>query len=289
MYSDFIKSLPVDSKSYENLLVKGLKLPLCDLNDSLAQAIGNYFVKKENLVVFTSPFQGKLKAIHEVLEFLKKDSKRIAIITNENQFNLISKLIDVPVFTNCNFVENMNYECPVYEHLIFYNTDVIMSENVHISCFYDFIGLYETSKFKNFISEKIAKNFTENFIFTTICKYPIKKNLEFVFGTADNIKHLSVVPKVNTILYHKNELNSPVERHLSTNSLISDIPNFIRCERFVYFDIELTSLLSVIDQVDHVVILYTKNDFNLLPDVVKIAQSKGIEIPSSILSIVNGN
>lgn len=277
MYSDFIKNLPLKPKAFENFLIKGLKVPICDLNSPLAQAIGNYFLKKENIFVFTSPFQGKLESIEEVTTKLLVS---FAIITDKNYFKQVKETVTGPVYLNTDF-KNPND----FEHLIFYNVEIPSNINgVHISGFYTFKALYDPSLYKTFISQKL-ENLPNNFIYTTICKYPNKKKVEFVFGTAENIKHLAFPLNKNQVIYHQKPLAPAPEKYFKDSNLIREVPEVIPFEKFIFYDLNPQILPSVLDQVDSIVIVYTKSDFGILQEVVTILQDKKLEVPEPIIKI----
>jgi hypothetical protein len=279
MYSDFVKNLPKKSKDFENFLVKGLRAPLAKMDSPLAQVIFNYFNKKENFLVFTSPFSGKLEAIEEIAKSLHN----FVILTNKTQLEDVSKRVNGPVFS-----EDNSIDLTKFDHVILYNTKIDLTiKNVHISGFYDYVGLYNPSEYKSYVNSFLIN---ENINFTTICKYPHNKEVEFIFGTDNKIKHLAIVnsklnsTQSNTMIYCQNEVNSLIKNYLIKSGEI--LQDFKKCEKLIFYDLNADLLQEVLEKIDKVTIIYTIEDFEKLSETVTILKGLGVVIPDFILELV---
>lgn len=281
MYSSFIKNLPQKPNSFENFMVKGLKVPPCELDSPLSQLIGNYFTEKENIAVFTSSSQEKLEAIKEITSKLLS---KFAIITDKANYNSIMSIISSPVFLISEFTHFNDFD-----YLIFYNVKVPSKiENIHISCFYTFKGLYNPENYKEYISNFMG-NFPTDLITTIISKYPNMKKVEFIFGTSEEIKYLSIPQNETGLIFFKIPLLPSAEKYFASSNLASELSESLNTSKLIFYDLDASLVPFVLDRIDHVVFIYTKSDFPVLSEIVKIVQEKGLDIPDSIKKLTSFN
>lgn len=284
MYDEFIENLPSSLKSSETFMVKGLKLPLYASENVVAKAIGNYYIRRENLVVFTSPLSGKFTGILEMV----KNLQNYVIIVNEplSEFKIP---LDGPI--NMVFVKEYNFAKNTANHLIFYNTKIPFEEleykKTHISVFYDYIGVFNPTEYKNHIQDQISY-FPDDFIFTILCKYPRQKRVEFVFGTDNSVKHLSISNRESSCFVFCNDSVQPaVRQHFSSQKItvLNKIPRLFKAGKLIFYDIEIDLIVKAIEMIDQIVIIYTKDEFDVLRRICKILQDKEIAIPEAVLRV----
>lgn len=294
MYEEFISNLSTTEKYNERFLVKGLKLSFSDSEDPLSKIADEYYLKKENILVFGSPLSGKLTGIVEIVKKLQN----YIILTDKDAIKYFEECCkDINVECGADF----DFENNSLEFIIFYNLQIPFDRlkntkkytDLHLSGFYDYIGLYNPNSFKDYIS-KFTENFPADFTFTTISKYPQKKIVQFIFGTEDSIKHLSIQgisenKQEICLLYSKCEFTELQLKYFDSQNvtLISSIPNDIKANKFIFYDINIELFDTIIDRVDSVYVIYTKNEFDILKDVVNIAERKGIPIPETIKKLTN--
>lgn len=278
MYDDFIAGLPISQKTVDRFMVKGIKLPLFDSDDSLIQITWNYYVKGLDFALFTSPCSGKFSAILEI----KKKLKNGIILSKKEECEGFEDITDIDTF---------DFERHEAEFLIFYNVEIpfekIEGKKVHISCFYDYKGLYDNTEFKEYAKDIIP----EEKAMTIICKYPRKKSVEFLFGTDDTVKHLSIVGgNGKWVLYMKNRPVSAVSNYFEKQNIkvIERIPKDFKASRLVFYDIDLEGIRSALYRVDYITIVYTEKEFEMLKNISELLKEFKIEVQESVLKLTEG-
>lgn len=292
MYEEFISSLPITEKHSEKFLVKGLRLPFSDSEDPLSKIADEYYLKRENIFVFGSPLSGKITGILEIV----KKIQNYVILTDADSTKYFKEHSSNVKIECC---DAFDFENSAHEFIIFYNTqipfDKINYKSVHLSGFYDYVGLFNPELFRDYIS-KVTESFPADFIYTTISKYPQKKTVQFIFGTDGGIKHLCVQgisehKNDMCLLYSKCEFPDLQLRYFESQNVnvISSIPKNIKANKLIFYDIDLDLFNAVIDRIDKVFVIYTKDEFNILNDVVNIVDSKNIEVSETLRKLIETN
>ncbi|KAM0681523.1 hypothetical protein GINT2_000035 [Glugoides intestinalis] len=258
-------------------MVKGIKLPLFDTDSSLIQITWNYYVKRVDFALFTSPCSGKFSAILEI----KRKLKNGIILSKKGECTTSEEVVDINAF-------DFDGELPSY--LIFYNVGMIPFEKikekkVHISCFYDYKGLYDSTKFKEYVKEAVP----EEKALTVICKFPRKKSVDFLFGTDDSVKHLCIIGENdNSVVYTKNTPTPVVLKYFEKQNIrmVDSITSDFKANKLVFYDIDLAGIQNALYRVDYITVVYTEKDFDTLKKVSSLLRDVGIEVQESILKII---
>ncbi|ELA42305.1 uncharacterized protein VICG_00705 [Vittaforma corneae ATCC 50505] len=295
MYEEFVEDLPVLQKSTETFLIKGLKLPFYASSNTIVKVVGNYYFRKENFVLFASPCSGKLIGILEMVKSLR-DYVVLTDRKTREQFDT-RNICD----NNIILADGFNFEESSAKFLIFYNTKIpfeqIDNNNVHISGFYDYVGLCNTKEYKSYIQNQVSY-FPDNYIYTVICQYPKQKKVELVFGTDNSIKHLSVSNIANSevcglesrrcCVFVKYTLPPAVLSYFKNQKIevVNKIPYGFKTDKLVFYDICPELICAALDHIDHVVIVYTRDDFGTLKEIYRTLENKSIEVPDFIQKIV---
>lgn len=275
MYEDFIANLPISEKKIDKFMVKGVRLPLYKADNTILQLIGNYYFKREDFVFFSPSYSGKLKAILEIKNILPNT----VIISDNRHADLHECVEDVSKF---------NFNDISVEFVIFYNVPVpsnLPVKNVHISCFYDYIELYNPDDFKEYIEKRVPTTRT----FTIICKPPRKKQVEFLFGTNNTIKHLSIRnEEENVFIYSKESPKEQIARYFESNKLaiIKDIYDGFKANKLIFYDIDIESVKKSLKTVDKICLVYTKDDFQDLKVISNLLIELGIEVQENIKNLL---
>lgn len=256
----------------ELFFVKGLKFPLSNANRCISQIIENYYEHKENFVLFSSISEGKISSLIEILKKLQLEN--FVIFSNNKIQEIQTKL----------FNKNENYE--TFDYLIFYNMEIpfasINYKEKHISSFFDYNILNED--FKVYINNSV-KDFPSDFIYTTICKPPRKKKVEFIFGTNNNVKALCLFDyKDLDANVFCNDINLK-DKFLELKNTSLNFINQIRNERhwkMIFYDIELPDILKGIDLSDELIFIYTIDDIKVLRQIIVELEARNIDVPEQI-------
>lgn len=318
-----LEKIPTSSSNTENFLVKGLKLDHATSDNSLVSLVLNYYIKKEPFVVFTSPSEGKADAIAELTREININNiGKEGISYNHNLCTVVTtdKYQSYLQYKGCENVVDIkmaDISCPF---LIFYNhmpsADVIQSlgKDTHVSIFMDYFGLFDPKGFKDYVKNAVS-HLPSSFTYTTICKYPKSKKVDFLFGTKDSIKHASITGEINifrdkkTLLYHSKQLESHIIKFFNENAIITssnieeylysgviqstnsennqpfDILNVEKFNCLVFYDIDIDLVIKALDFIDNLVVIYTKDDYTVISMLGQILSNKGIDVPDFITKL----
>lgn len=286
MYDEFIENLPASQSSTETFLVKGIRLPLYNSNNTITKVIGNYYSKRENFLLFTSASTGKFEGMLEMTKKLQK----CAIVVDSSVLETFRSTVGHRLVLSSDELGSQHE----FEYLIFYNTpiqfDKFDTKSTHISAFYDYIGLYNPLNYKIYVEKQIS-GFPDDLSFTVICKYPRKKKVEFVFGTDAGIKHLSVFNSVkcDSSVFSSSLPPPAATAHFKNQEIevIDKISKNLKADKLFLYEISPEIVLKALEIVDHVVIVYTKSEFEVLGKIYLAIKDMELEIPDFIKKIVN--
>lgn len=272
MNDDFIENLPDFQRNSETFLIKGLKLSPYTSNNTIVKVIANYYFKKENFVLFSSSSTGKTVGILEMIKIIQN----FAIITDKYSLDC----------DQCFDLADFDFNNSPVEYLIFYNCNIpfekINIEKHHISAIYDYYGLYNPSEFKNYI-QNYTSYFPVDFIYTTICQYPNQKKIDFLFGTDSSIKHLCINDSKAYVFAENQPSQTAIKYFDKLNiKVINKIPKKIKINRLIFYDISIDLILSVLDYIDYLVIIYTKDEFDKLKVIYESLKDKNVILPDFI-------
>lgn len=283
MYDEFVGKLPAVQKATETFLVRGVRLPLYQSDNTLVKVIGNYYLKKENFVFFGSACSGKFGGIVEMAAALRN----CTVLAGRDQFKTLnSKQKDLPQNIVC--VDGFDFSEKRTDHLIFYNAEIPFEKldwtAVHISGFYDYVGIFDPSGFKSYVESKVS-HFPADFQYTVICRYPKKKKIEFVFGTEDPIKHLAITGSADghsCVLARKP--SEAAVKHFKDQGIavVEKISSKHKTGKLFFYDIDVELVKKALDRIDHVVVVYTKSEFPVLREIYALIKDKDLEIPEFI-------
>lgn len=265
--SDYI---PSPKQEKEAFLIKGLRLPLHDSVNCLSQLIGSYFFARENFLVFTSPFGGKAAALREILESLGN----FVVFSNDPEF-------PSGVAFSPSLLDGRSFA-------IFYNVPIpfkhIDTTKVHVCGFYDY-ELDPSTDHRDFVAEFTA-GFPSSFQYTTVCREPNKKKVEFLFGTNPSIKHICMDQISNGPVLAFSR--APVSFKMNNVKFVYELDGTSRARQFVFYDLESQLVSKVLRRFDNVAFIYTREDFLILHDIVEVLEECGLAVPEHIKRLSKG-
>lgn len=272
--------------------ISGLILPQADSSMPLVKLLLPYFKQKENFLLVTPPFDGKLDSILAIFSSLDSASK--AIVCDDK--------LDTEYWVHPSDLQNVES----YDHIVFYNTlQENITTNTHVSVFIDIsrladfyhkvITLYgspDSNWLKSTASSLAADVFGamtqngNNDNYTVICSQEQQQQVEFTFVASENLVKACVdtMPtSKHTAVYSKN-IEWP---DACGYAVFKNMPDRIKCTHFIFAELpSMPELEFVLSRVGSINIIYTPSDFASLGRVVDTLSKRGIAIPDHVRQVM---
>lgn len=268
--------------------VRGVKFTLSNKEDPLEKLVEPYYWHGENILVATPSFSGKTQCFTRIFNEIQSNKK---IIVSNSKIDGFPSIKETQLILNDNIhdhntnkhgIKDDRFNPDDFEYIIYNNIIPKYYGSAHISIFIDYSNIsfnrMDMTAYRNILKTLVPSNFT------IICAEPPIQRVEFVFGTNDKIKHISISQLNNekgTIAFSYKHVNPNIENV----NFVTTIGSILKCKKFIFYDINLGIFEEILDRIENIVVVYTEEDILNLHEICKILDSRKIPVPEHIRRI----